>query len=159
MSDATSSHGGTDTEEDDNEFSRIADDERQSVTMAVEVDVSDMETEDVKRIKALSKLYEDSFMEIVRKNRDYSWSFLNTGEKLAMSDGTPFDQPVRSQAYGLLTRSGDKRERLIENIYGEGSASVGDEPWQTAAEASNYYFFLALILKHPELAKSISESR
>lgn len=144
---------------DEREFSTMDVATFDRLTMEATVDISDVGDEDKRRLYALAELFEDAFMEVAAKNRDYGWSFLNTGQKLAESDGTPFDSAVRSQAYGLLTRSGDKRERLIENVYGQGDASVSDEPWETAVEMANYAFFLALILKHPELAKSISDSR
>jgi len=87
------------------------------LSMSVTVDISGMDDQSKEIFHALADIYEQNFQEIAQKNRDYSWSFLTTGEKLSASGGTPFDNHTRSQAYGLLTRSGDKRERLIENIY------------------------------------------
>jgi len=143
---------------DHSEMSTIDTDDKQHVTMEVTVDVSDMDSEDREVIDALSEQYEDSFREVVEKNRDYGWSFLTTGSKLAQSAGTPFDSPVRSQAFGLLTRAGDKRERLVENVYGNGSATVSDNPSTTALEAANYYQFLAFVLANPELAQTVSDA-
>jgi hypothetical protein len=157
QSETTVPHGGTDTEEDHNEFSRIADDEKQTVTMAVEVDVSDMETEDVKRIKALSKLYEDSFLEVVQKNRGYGFSFLQVGAERANLPGGPFDNEVRAIADGLFTRTKDKRSRFHQMMFTEAEGASSDPLWQTAAENANYWLFMALITKHPDLAKIDAE--
>jgi len=77
---------------------------------------------------------------------------------LAQSEGTVFDNAVRSQVDGLLHRSGDKRERLIENVYGEGSSVVSDEPAVTARENANYYQFMSLILANPQLAQKASDA-
>jgi len=141
-----------------NELSTIDDSETHHVTMEVTVDVSDMDDDGRAEIATLAEQYEDSFREVVAKNRDYSWSFLTTGTKLTQSAGTPFDSPTRSQAYGLLTRAGDKRERLVENVYGDGDAAVSDDPSVTAMEAANYYQFLAFILANPTLAKAVSDA-
>jgi len=83
---------------------------------------------------------------------------LTTGAKLAQSEGTPFESAVRSQSYGLLTRIGDKHERLIENVYGDGSQEVSDEPAITAREASNYFQFLSFVLANPQLAEEASDA-
>ena len=131
--------------------------DRDTLSMSVTVDVAGMDDQQKAILQALASLYEQNFQELVNKNRDYGFSFLTTGTKLTMSDGVPFENPTRSQAYGLLTRSGDKRERLIENIYGNGDAEVSDEPHVTAREASNYYLFLALVLKHPELTTELCD--
>jgi len=141
--------------EDDADFKTIDAEKKQDVTLAATVDVSDMDAQSTEIIQLLARQFEDAFMEIVQKNRDYSWSFLRTGCKLAATDSDPFDTPIRSQTYGLLTRTGDKRERLIENVYGNGDASVSDDPATTAMEAGNYYFFLSFVLDNPELAGSV----
>lgn len=139
------------TEEDD-EFSTLTSGQKDHITMSVTVDVSDMDIRDRTVLDVLAEMYENNFMEVVEKNRDYGFSFLRTGCKLAGTDATPFDNPTRSQAYGLLTRTGDKRERLIENVYGDGDSRVSDEPAVTAQEAANYYLFLAFVLDNPDLA-------
>jgi len=132
--------------------------ERDTIRMEVAVDVSDMDDTDIEALNKLSRLYEDAFREVVNKSSDYGWSFLKTGKKLAQSEGTPFDSAVRSQAFGILTRVGDKHERLIENLYGDGAAEVSDEPCVTAQEAANYYFLLSFILANPELTAELSEA-
>jgi hypothetical protein len=144
-------------EDDEDDFETI--DDMQHLTMEVTVPVGDMDETSVEVLQAIARQFEQSFEEIVAKNRDYSWSFLRTGAKLAATDGDPFDSPVRSQTYGLLTRSGDKRERLIENVYGDGDASVSDDPATTALEAANYYQFIAFVLDNPELASSVLEQQ
>lgn len=136
------------------ELQRIPADEMDHVTMSVTEDVSDMECRDREVLFELAELYEESFVEVVAKNRDYSWSFLKTGGKIAMTDATPYDTAVRSQVDGLLHRTGDKRERLMEKVFGDGDASVSDPAWKTATEVANYYLFMAFILKNPELASS-----
>jgi len=136
----------------------IDDADRTHVTMEVTMPIGDMNDVDKEVICQLARQYEDSFREICEKNRDYSWSFLTTGSKLAQSEGTPFESDVRSQAYGLLTRAGYKTERLIENVYGNGSQQVSDNPSVTAQEAANYYQFLALILANPQLAQKASDA-
>jgi hypothetical protein len=133
------------------ELSTLDDGDREVIEMATTVDVSGMDDQNREVLAHLAAMYEDSFREVVAKNVDYGFSFLHTGAKLAESEGTPFEDPARSIAYGLLTRSGDKRERLIENVYGNGSTQVSDEPPTTAKEAANYYFFLALVLAEPDL--------
>jgi len=148
----------TDDEGDDrpfDEMSTIPAIERDTIRMEVAVDVSDMDDKDKEAINKLSRLYENAFQEVVDKNRDYSFSFLRTGQKLAETPAVPFDDPARAQAFGLLTRQGDKRERLIENVYGNGDASVSDTPDVTAVENANYYFFLAFVLRHPDLAAEL----
>lgn len=132
--------------------------ERESVTLSVTVDVSDMAPSDREAFQHLARLYESAFEEVVSKNRDYSWSFLRTGAKLAHSDATPFSDPARSQAYGLLTRVGDKHERLVENVYGQGDAAVSAPASETALEAANYYVFLAFVLANPDLANELGTS-
>jgi len=139
----------------EDDFDTIDSETRQHVTMEATVPVGDMDSQSTQVLQILARQFEDAFNEIVAKNRDYSWSFLRTGAKLAATDGDPFDSPVRSQTYGLLTRSGDKRERLIENVYGDGDASVSDDPATTALEAANYYQFVAFVLDNPELASSV----
>lgn len=139
-------------EQTNESLERVDSNEQNTVTMAVTVDVSDMNERGVEVLQALARSYEDAFQEVVDKNRDYGFSFLATGCKLAATDGAPFETPVRSQTYGLLTRTGDKRERLIENVYGDGSAAVSDEPHLTARECGNYWFFTSFVLEHPELA-------
>jgi len=139
----------------DYDFDEVPVEDRDTLSMSVTVDISDMDDDDREILEALAALYEQNFKRIVEKNRDYGWSFLVTGEKLTLSEGSPFDNPTRSQAFGLLTRSGDKRERLIENLYGDGDANVSDEPSVTAREAANYMMFLSFVLEHPELAKRL----
>jgi hypothetical protein len=128
--------------------------ERDIVEVSVTVDVSDMSDRGTRVLAELADAFEQNFMEIYEKSRDYGMSFLLTGSKLSASDGTPFDTGARSQVFGLLTRSGDKRERLIENVYGDGEASVSDSPSVTAQEAANYYMFMSFVLENPELADS-----
>lgn len=142
---------------DQDDFSSVPVQDRDTLSMSVTVDISDMDTHSKQIFEELASIYEDNFMEIVEKNRDYQWSFLTTGEKLSMSDGVPFDNAARAQAFGLLTRSGDKRERLIENIYGDGDANVSDSPATTAREAANYYLFLSLVLDNPELTQVLHD--
>ena len=132
-------------------------DEMDTVSMGATVDVSDMDAEQKEFFNALAELFETAFTESVEKNRDYGFSFLTTGSKLAQSDGTPFDHPLRSQMYGLLTRTGDKRERLIENVYGNGDASVSDDPSTTAMESGVYNMFMSLILEYPDLAQRLAD--
>ena len=131
----------------------------ETIEIHAEYDVSDLSYEDTAVLKALAAMVEDNFTEIAEKNRDYSWSFLTTGAKLANSNGSPFETAPRSQVFGLLTRAGDKRERLIENVYGDGSAKVSDDPHVTAREAANYWLFIAFILEHPDLAASVGGER
>jgi hypothetical protein len=128
------------------------------VEVSVAVDTSEMSAEKTEVLAVLADQFEESFHEIYEKNRDYDWSFLASGSKLAASSGTPFEHPARAQAFGLLTRSGDKRERLVENVFGDGEAAVSDEPAVTALEAANYYQFLAFVLSNPELAASFGTS-
>jgi len=142
----------------DTELHSIDDGDKQHVTMECTMDISDLDAEDKEVICQLARQFEDSFAEVVEKNRDYSWSFLKTGKGLADMESTPIDSVVRSDVYGLLTRADDKRERLIENVYGNGSASVSDEPSVTAKEAANYYHFMAFVLANPDLAASVGES-
>ncbi len=97
--------------------------DRDTLSMSVTVDISDMDDDSKEIFDVLADIYEQNFKEIVNKNRDYGFSFLVTGQKLTLSEGSPFDNPTRSQAYGLLTREGDKRERIIENLYGDGDAA------------------------------------
>lgn len=134
------------------EMERVDASDTDTITMSVTVDVRDLDTRDVEVLRALARLTEDSFTEIVEKNRDYGFSFLRTGCKLAATKGDPFDSAARSQTYGLLTRAGDKQERLIENVFGDGSDSVSDPAHQTAAECANYWRFAEFVLKHPDLA-------
>lgn len=141
------------TVETDSSFESVDIEDRDTLSMSVTVDISDMDDDDKEILEALAALYEESFQESVDKSRDYGWSFLVTGEKLTLGDGAPFENHTRSQAYGLLTRSGDKRQRIIQNLYGNGSSEVSDPPCVTAQENANYMMFLALILKHPELTK------
>jgi hypothetical protein len=131
--------------------------EKQTIELSVTVDVRDMDTESREAIARLAELYEDAFQEVVNKSSDYGWSFLTTGDKLTQSDGTPFDSPTRSQAFGLLHRQGDKRERLIKNVFGNGSQEVSDPPSQTAQEAANYYLLLSFILANPDLCAELSD--
>jgi hypothetical protein len=117
-----------------------------------------MDERDREVFEQLLDIYVDNFESIVQKNRDYGWSFLTTGLKLSQSQGAPIDGPIRNQAYGLLTRTGDKRERLIENIYGNGDAAVSDPPHVTASECGNYYFLLSFLLDNPDLAVEVASS-
>jgi len=131
--------------------------EKEHVTMEVTMNVAGLSSSEREAINCLATQFEDAFSEIVMKNRDYGFSFLKTGNKLANS-ATPFENAVRAQAFGLLTRIGDKHERLIENLYGEGDASVSDDPHVTALEAANYYHFLALILAEPKIADAVVDT-
>ena len=140
---------------DMSEMSTVPTEDRDVVRMEVTVDVSDMPAPDQAAINELADLYEGAFQEVVNKNRDYSWSFLRTGQKLADTPATPFDDPARAQAFGLLTRMGDKHERLVENVYGNGDASVSDTPDVTAQEMANYSMFLAFVLANPDLAAEL----
>jgi len=140
------------------EMTTVPDSERDVIRMEQTVDVSGMDAEDREAIGELADLYEDCFKTVTEKNRDYSWSFLRTGQKLADTPGVPFDDPVRAQVFGLITRLGDKHERLIENVYGDGDAAVSDSPATTAAECANYYMFLSFVLANPELAGSFLET-
>lgn len=142
-------------EQSGDEFTTIENDDVVEVNVAV--DTSEMTDQETEVLRCLADTYERNFRELYEKNRDYGWSFLTTGSKLAASEGTPFEHPSRSQAYGLLTRSGDKRERLIENVYGDGDAAVSDDPSTTAREAANYLLFLSFVLENPELASSFPE--
>jgi hypothetical protein len=148
----------SDVDDDEQTVKTIAPDNQQTITMSVTVPVGDMSGRDRQVLAALAEMYERNFETVVAKNRDYSWSFLRTGSKLAATDGTPFDSHARAQAFGLLTRIGDKHERLIENVYGDGDATVSDSPATTAREAASYYFFLALVLDNPELAGAFLDS-
>jgi len=131
--------------------------EKEHVTMEVTMNVSEMSSSEREAINCIANHFEYAFREIVAKNRDYGFSFLKTGDKLANS-ATPFENAVRAQGFGLLTRIGDKHERLIENVYGNGDASVSDDPHVTAIEAANYYHFLALILAEPEIADAVVDT-
>lgn len=131
--------------------------EKEHVTMEVTMNVSGLSSSEREAINCIANHFEYAFSEIVAKNRDYGFSFLKTGDKLANS-ATPFENAVRAQGFGLLTRIGDKHERLIENVYGEGDASVSDDPYVTAIEAANYYHFLALILAEPEIADAVVDT-
>jgi hypothetical protein len=136
----------------------IDDADRETVTMEVTMDISDMDDTDKEVICELARQYEDSFEEVTEKSRDYSWSFLTTGTKLAQSEGTPFESATRCQAFSLLTRIGDKHERLIENVYGDGAAAVSDEADVTAQESANYYHLLSFVLANPQLAEKASDA-
>lgn len=149
---------GVDQPHTNTEMKTIDDADRETVTMEVTMDISDMDDTDKEVICALARQYEEAFQEICEKNRDYGFSFLTSGAKLAQSEGTPFESAVRSQSYGLLTRIGDKHERLIENVYGDGSQEVSDEPAITAREASNYFQFLSFVLANPQLAEESSDA-
>ena len=138
------------------DFSTLDADERQHVTMEVTVDVSDVDPDSREVIAQLAQQYENSFRTVVEKNRDYGFSFLTSAKELTESTGTPFDSVTRAQAYGLMTRIGDKRQRLINNVYGDGAAEVSDPPAITAREAANYYQFLSFVLANPQLAKDVS---
>jgi hypothetical protein len=131
--------------------------EKEHVTMEVTMNVSGLSSSEREAINCIANHFEYAFSEIVAKNRDYGFSFLKTGDKLANS-ATPFENAVRAQGFGLLTRIGDKHERLIENVYGNGDASVSDDPYVTAIEAANYYHFLALILAEPEIADAVVDT-
>lgn len=132
-------------------------DESDAITMSVTVDVRDLDERNRRILRELAAIFEENFREVVNKNRDYDFSFLRTGSKLAATDATPFETAVRSQVYGLLTRSGDKRERVIENVFGDGAAEVSDSPATTARECANYWLFVSLVLSNPELADSFLE--
>lgn len=136
---------------------QLAASEKEHVTMEVTMNVSGLSSSEREAINCIANHFEYAFSEIVAKNRDYGFSFLKTGDKLANS-ATPFENAVRAQGFGLLTRIGDKHERLIENVYGEGDASVSDDPYITAIEAANYYHFLALILAEPEIADAVVDT-
>lgn len=121
------------------------------VTMSFTADVSDMDEEQVEMLQTLADTYERAFEEVVAKNRDYDFSFLKEAEKLSQSDSYPIDHPTRAQVDGLLHRTGDKRERVMENVYGNGDATVSDEPHITAMECANYWFFVSFVLEHSDL--------
>lgn len=153
-------HGSTDDTPDTcgNRVERIESDDQTTVTMSVTADVSDLGSKEVEMLQLLANQYEESFQEVVNKNRDYGASFLRTGCKLAATDADPMDGAVRSQAYGLLTRTGDKRERLIENVFGDGDSTVSAPASETAAECGNYWFFMSFILANPELSQSFLDA-
>lgn len=148
----------SDTDMGDEDVSTIDAEDRDTITVNVTVDVSDLDADDTAVLTELAAQYENGFREVVEKNRDYGMSFLRTGEKLAATPGDPFENATRSQAYGLLCRTGDKRERLIENVFGEGDCSVSDPASVTAAEAANYYMFMSFVLANPELASSFLDA-
>jgi len=151
--DDTREKTGTESEE----MERLTPDDQDHVTMSVTVDVSDMDERDTEVLQELSDLYENSFREVCEKNRDYSWSFLKTGCNLASTESTPFETPVRAQTYGLLTRTGDKRERLKENVFGAGDANVSDPAYKTAAECGNYWMMMSFLLQNPRLASDFAK--
>jgi len=148
----------TDTDYTNTELHSIDDGDKQHVTMECTMDISDLDAEDKEVICQLARQFEDSFAELKNKNDDYGFSFLRAGSKLAQSDGTPFESETRSQVFGLLHRIGDKHERLVENVFGDGSMEVSDPPAVTAQEAANYYQLLSFILANPDLAASVGES-
>jgi len=117
-----------------------------TVTLGVSHDVGDLPEADQELLERLSTLVEESFTEVVAKNRDYGFSFVRTGGKLQQSM-RPDENPSREIVRGLLHRTGDKRERLIENVFGQGSTDVSDTPAQTAQECANYWLFIALVLQ------------
>jgi hypothetical protein len=138
------------------ELRTVSRDAGDTIELSYVVDVSDIEDADQREILAcLAASYEHAYAEVVAKNRDYSWSFLRTGQKLAETPAVPFETPVRAQVFGLLTRMGDKQERLMENVYGNGGSTVSDSPATTARELANYAMFLSLILENPELAERL----
>jgi len=141
------------------ELKRIGSENREHISLSHTVDVSDMNERDTEVLARIARLFEESFKEVVEKNRDYSWSFLRTGCKLAATDADPFETPTRSQTYGLLTRTGDKRERVIENLYGNGDAAVSDPAGVTAQENANYWLFMAFILQNPDLASDFLDTQ
>ena len=142
----------------DTELHSIDDGDKQHVTMECTMDISDLDAEDKEVICQLARQFEDSFAELKNKNDDYGFSFLRAGSKLAQSDGTPFESETRSQVFGLLHRIGDKHERLVENVFGDGSMEVSDPPAVTAQEAANYFQFVSFVLANPDLAASVGES-
>jgi len=151
---------GTEDSVDGNsdDLSRIESEDMDTITMEMTMDVSDLGEKQTQMLCELATLYENGFREVVEKNRDYGGSFLRTGCKLAATEADPFENATRSQVYGILTRTGDKRERLIENVFGDGDASVSDPASVTAAEAANYYFMVAFILDNPDLATSFLDA-
>jgi len=148
----------TDTSYTDTDLHSIDDGDKQHVTMECTMDISDLDAEDKEVICQLARQFEDSFAEICRKNRDYSFSFLKTGKKMADSSTIPIDSVPRSNVFTLLTRISDKEERLTENVFGNGSSTVSDEPSVTAREAANYFQFVSFVLANPDLAASVGES-
>jgi len=146
---------GTDTDTDTAEH--IDASKSDVVEMHCCLDVSDMSESDRAILHELAALFERNFSELVAKNRDYGFSFLTTGAKLSESDSFPSDNPSRAQVLGLLTRAGDKRERLIQNVYGDGGDAVSDPAHVTAREAANYWLFMAMVLKNPDLAASATD--
>ena len=148
----------TDTDYTNTDLHSIDDDDKQHVTMECTMDISDLDAEDKEVICQLARQFEDSFAEICRKNRDYSFSFLKTGKKMADSSTIPIDSVPRSNVFTLLTRISDKEERLTENVFGNGSSTVSDEPSVTAREAANYFQFVSFVLANPDLAASVGES-
>jgi len=147
----------------DDSVSHLEPSQKQTITMEVTVDASHMSDPEREAFQRLATVYEDGFSEVVAKNGDYSWSFLREAKKLAETSGYPIDSVVRAQVSGLLHRSGDKRERLTENVFGDGAmfdddeSSVSDTPAQTAAEAANYYCFMAFVLDNPSLAAALPD--
>jgi len=125
--------------------------------MKVSMDISDLNDDDQEVIRTLARQFEESFEEVVEKNRDYSWSFLQTGKDMAESSAIPIDSVTRSNVLTLLTRISDKRNRLEENVFGDGSSVVSDEPSVTAQEMSNYLQFVAFVLANPDLAETVGE--
>jgi len=132
-------------------------DDSSVVEMSATVDVSQMDELERRMIHKLARIFEENFTEVVAKNKDYGFSFLKTGAKLSSSAGTPFETAPRSQMYGLLTRSGDKRERVVENVFGDGAADVSDTADTTCRENANYWNFMAAVLRHPQLATALGE--
>jgi len=141
------------------DLARIDGEDRNHVTMSVTVDVSEHTEREIEAFTELARLYENAFQEVVAKNRDYGFSFLRTGLKLSQTPAYDSGDATRSQIDGLLHRTGDKRERIIENVFGDGDARVSDSPATTAQECANYYVFMALVLSNPDLAVALSDCK
>jgi len=118
---------------------------RANVEVAFDVRV---DPERLQMYREFATLYEDLFHTFCRKNQQYGNTFVKSGQIESGREGGPFSDPVQASLYQVYTRTGDKRGRFYNLVFGNGGDGFNESAFDTALDAANYWIQMAYLIKH-----------
>lgn len=124
--------------------------ENETVTLEVEVDVSEASSKQQDMYAEMADIFADRFELFIEKNLDYDSSFVSAGkveQSLDNGDG-PFDSEEESNLYKLFTRIQDKDQRFYSLAFTDNEDRVGETAAETAGDAGVYWFMVQWLIEY-----------